>query len=208
VYVFRRVQVNQDGLKLNGTHQLLVYVDDVNILGGSVHTVKENTEALVVASKEAGLKEVNTGKTKYMVMSRNQNAGRSHNKDIENKFFERAKKFQYLETTLTNQNSIQKEIKSRLKSGKRNIIRWRIFIFQFAIQKFKIMIYRTTIMPVLLYGCGTWSLTLREEHRLRMFENWVLRKIFGDRKKEVSGEWRLLHKEELNNLYPHPILSG
>ena len=73
-YSIRRVQVNQDGLKLNGTHQLLAYVDDVNILGGSVHTVKENAEAFVVASKEIAL-EVNTDKTKYMVMSGDQNAG-------------------------------------------------------------------------------------------------------------------------------------
>ena len=72
-YAIRRVQTNQDGLKLNGTHQLLVYADDVNILGGSLHTVKENAEALVVASKETGL-EVNADKTKYMVMSRDQNA--------------------------------------------------------------------------------------------------------------------------------------
>jgi len=64
----RRVQVNQDDVKLNGTHQLLVYADDVNILGGSVHAVKENAEALIVASKETGL-EVNAYKTKYMVMS-------------------------------------------------------------------------------------------------------------------------------------------
>jgi GTP-dependent phosphoenolpyruvate carboxykinase len=69
--------VNQDGLKLNGTHQLLAYVDDVNILGGSAHAVKENAEALVVATKEIGL-EVNADKTKYMVMSRDQNAGRSY----------------------------------------------------------------------------------------------------------------------------------
>ena len=73
-YAIRRVQVNQDGLKLNGAHQLLVYADDVNILGGSVQTVKENAEALVVASKETGLK-VNADKTKYMAMSRDQNAG-------------------------------------------------------------------------------------------------------------------------------------
>ena len=63
-----RVQVNEDGLKLNGTHQLLVYADDITMLGGSIHTVKENTETLIVASKEIGL-EVNVDKTKYMVMS-------------------------------------------------------------------------------------------------------------------------------------------
>ena len=65
-YAIRRVQVNQDGLKLNGTHQLLAYANDVNILGGSAHTVKENAEALVVATKENGL-EVNADKTKYMI---------------------------------------------------------------------------------------------------------------------------------------------
>jgi len=67
-YAIRRVQGKQDGLKLNGTHQLLAYADDVNILGGSIHTVKENAEALVVATKEIGL-EVNADKTKYMIMS-------------------------------------------------------------------------------------------------------------------------------------------
>ena len=65
-YAIRRVQVNQDGLKLNGTHQLLAHADDVNILGGSVHMVKKNAEALVVATKEIGL-EVNVDKTKYMI---------------------------------------------------------------------------------------------------------------------------------------------
>jgi hypothetical protein len=103
-------------LKLNGTHQLLVYADDVNILGGNVHTLKENREALVVASKENGL-QVNADKTKYMVMSRDQNAGRSHSVKTDSISFERVEEFKYLATTLTNQNSIQEEIKSRLKSG-------------------------------------------------------------------------------------------
>jgi len=67
-YAIRRVPANQDGFKLNGTHQLLVYADDVNILGGNVHTVKENGEALILASKEIRL-EVNADKTKYVVMS-------------------------------------------------------------------------------------------------------------------------------------------
>jgi hypothetical protein len=79
-------------LKLNGTHQLLVYADDVNILGGSVHAIKKNTEALVDASKEIGL-EVNAEKTKYMVMSRNQNAGQNHNIKLDNKSFGRVEQF-------------------------------------------------------------------------------------------------------------------
>ena len=62
-------------------------------------------------------------------------------------------------------------------------------------------IYRTVILPVVLYGCETWSLTLREERKLRVFENRVLRKIIGPRRDEVTGEWRRLHNEELNDLY-------
>jgi len=110
-YTIKRVQVNQDGLKLNGTHQLLVYADDVNILGGSVHTIQKNAEALVVASKEIGL-EVNADKTKCMIMSRDMNAGRSHSIKIDSSSFERLEEFKYLGTILTNHNSIQEEIKS------------------------------------------------------------------------------------------------
>ena len=97
-------------------HQLLAYADDVNMLGRSVHTVKENTEAVVVATKEIWL-EVNADKTKYMVMSREQTAGLSHAMKVDNSSIEREEDLKYLGTTLTNQNSIQKEIKSRLKLG-------------------------------------------------------------------------------------------
>jgi hypothetical protein len=68
----------------------------------------------------------------------------------------------------------------------------------------KIKIYRTIILPVVLYGCESWSLTLREECRLRVFENRVLRRIFGPKKDEVTGEWRRLHKKELYALYSSP----
>jgi hypothetical protein len=105
-YAIRRVQANQEGLKLNGTHQLLIYADDVNILGGSIHAIKKNTGALVFASKEVGL-EVNAEKTKYMVMSRNQNAGQNHNINLDNKSFERVEQFKFLGATLTNRNPIQ-----------------------------------------------------------------------------------------------------
>ena len=65
-------------------------------------------------------------------------------------------------------------------------------------------IYRTIILPVVSYGCETWSLTLRKERNLRVFENWVLRRIFGPKRDELTGEWRRLHKEELNELYSTP----
>jgi hypothetical protein len=68
----------------------------------------------------------------------------------------------------------------------------------------KVKIYKTIILPVVLYGCETWSLTLREDHRVRVFENRVLRRIFGPKREEVKGEWRKLHSEELHNLYSSP----
>jgi inactivated superfamily I helicase len=71
-----------------------------------------------------------------------------------------------------------------------------------------IKIYGAIILPVVLYGYDTWPLILREEHRLRMFENRVLRRIFGCKRDEVTGEWRKLHNEEFADLTPHPILFG
>jgi hypothetical protein len=93
-YAIRRVQVNQDGLKLNGTRQLLAYADDVNKLGGSIHTLKENAVDLVAATREIGL-EVNADKTKDMVMSRDQNALRIHSVRKDNSTFERVEGFKY-----------------------------------------------------------------------------------------------------------------
>jgi len=72
------------------------------------------------------------------------------------------------------------------------------------IQNVNIKIYRTIILPVVLYGCETWSLTLREERKMKVFENMVLRRIFGPRRDEVTGEWRRLHNEELDDLYTSP----
>jgi hypothetical protein len=183
-YAIRRVQANQEGLKLNGTHRNLVYAD-VNILGRCIHAMKKNTKALVVASKEIGL-EVN--------------AAQNHNIKVDNKSFEMVEQLKYLGTTLMNRNSIQEEIKSRLKSGKARYHLVQDLPSSSLLSKnIKINIYRTIILPVVLYGCETWSLTLREEHRLR-----VLRRICGPKRDEVTGEWRRLHNKELNDLYSSP----
>jgi hypothetical protein len=111
-----KVQENQIGLELNGTHQLLVYADDVNLLCDSVNTIKENTGTILQASRDIGL-EINAEKIKYVIMSRHQNSGQNQNIRIANDSFENVEKFKYLGTTLTNQNEIHDEIKSRLNSG-------------------------------------------------------------------------------------------
>ena len=107
-------------------------------------------------------------------------------------------------TTFTNQNSLQEEIKSRLKSGNACYHSVQNLLSSSLLYKnLKIKIYRTIILPVVLYGCETWSLTLREEHRLREFENRVLRRIFG-LKDEVTREWIKLNNEKLNDPYTSP----
>jgi hypothetical protein len=78
------------------------------------------------------------------------------------------------------------------------------FVLQFAVQKLKIKIYRNIILSVVFNWCETWSLTLREERRLRVFENRVLRRIICLKGDEVTGEWRKLHNEELSDLYSSP----
>jgi hypothetical protein len=108
----------------------------------------------------------------------------------------------YLGMTVTNQNSIREEIRSRLKSGNACYLLVKSLLSSRWLPKYlKIRIYRTMILPVVLYGCETWSLTLREEHRLR-----VLRRIFGPKRDEVPGMWRKLRNEELNDLYCLPTI--
>ena len=134
-------------------------------------------------------------------MSRYQNAGQSHSTKIEYSSFERVEEFKYFGTTLTNQNSIH-EIKSKLKPGNACYHMVQSLLSSSLLCKnLKIKLYRTIILPVVLYGCETWSLTLREEHRLWLFENVVLSRIFGPKMNEVTREWLQLHNEELNDMY-------
>jgi hypothetical protein len=115
-FAIRRVRENQEGLKLNGTHQLLVYANYVNMVGVNIDTIKKNLDTLLNANNEVG-PEVNPEMTKYMLMSHNRKIGQKHNMKIVSRSFEDVAKFKYLGTTLRDQDCLHEEIKSRLNSG-------------------------------------------------------------------------------------------
>ncbi|KAJ4451867.1 hypothetical protein ANN_03345 [Periplaneta americana] len=140
-----------------------------------------------------------------MIMSRDENIVRNGNIKIGNLSFEDVMKFKYLGATVTNINDTREEIKHRINMG--NVCYYsveKLLSSSLLSKNLKVRIYETGILSVVLYGCETWTLTLREEHRLRVFENKVLRKIFGAKRDEVTGEWRKLHNTELHALYSSP----
>jgi hypothetical protein len=132
------------GLKLNGTHQLLAYADDVNLLGDNIDAIKKGIIALIDASKEVGL-EINVEKTKYMLLSRQQNERQNRDINIANRSFETVSQFKYLGTTITNQNLIQGEIKRRLIPVMLPTVQSRAFCLPVCCQNLKMRIYKTII---------------------------------------------------------------
>jgi hypothetical protein len=142
-YAIRKVQENQAGLNLNGTHQLSAYADDVNLLGDNIDTINKNTQSLIDASKEVGL-EVNVDETKYMLVSRDKNAGQNREIKIGNRSFENISLLKYLGTTVTDQNLIQEEFKRRLNSGNACYHSVQNLLFSRLLSKnMKLRIYKT-----------------------------------------------------------------
>jgi hypothetical protein len=109
-----------------------------------------------------------------------------------------------LGTTLTNQNSFQKKLKADWNQGTLAIIWCGIFCLPVCYPKILRLIYRTIILPAVLYGCETWLLTFREECRLSVFEKRMLKRTFRPKRDKVIGNWSKLHTEELNDLYSSP----
>ena len=157
------------------------------MLGENLQTVRENPEIFIKASKEIGL-EVNSDKTKYMITSRQQNIVQNQNIVIENLSFEKVEKYKYLGVTVTNAN-IREKIKRRINMGNACYYSLeKILSSRLLSKKLKVKAYKIIILPVVLNGCETWSLTLREEHRLRVFENKVgyLARYLGLRKTKLQ----------------------
>jgi hypothetical protein len=190
------------GLKLTGTHQLLAYADDVKLLGDNIDTIKKNTETLIDANKEVGL-EINVNETKYMLLSRHWNAGQNRHLKIGNRSLENVVHFRCLETTVINQNLIQRKLNScnACYNSVQNLLSSHLLS-----KNVKSRIYKTIILPLVLYMFETWSLTRKEEHGLKVFKNRVLRRIFGLKRDEVMGWWRKLHNEELCDFYFSPSI--
>jgi hypothetical protein len=146
------------GLKLNGTHQLLAYADGVSLLGDNKDTIKRNTETLIDASNEVDL-EINIEKTKYILLSHHRNVGKNRDIKIGNRSLEIVLQLIYLGTTVTNQNLIQEEIKMRLNSVNacyhlvQNLLSSHLLL-----KNVEIRIYKTIVLPMVLYVCETWSL--------------------------------------------------
>jgi hypothetical protein len=138
-------------------------------------------------------------------MSSCKKAGQKRSIKIDVRSFVDVAKFKYLETTLTDKNCIHEEIKSRLNSGNacyhsvQSLLSSRLLS-----RNVKVKIYNTIILPVIMYGSETWSLALMEEHRLRVFEKRVLRRIFEPKRDEVTAELRKLHNEKLHILCASP----
>ncbi|KAI5714830.1 hypothetical protein M8J77_006182 [Diaphorina citri] len=197
--VIRSISVMNTGITIGEKFNILAYADDVILIGKSEDEIKEMLTVMINTIKPFGL-EVNFEKTKYMIFSREENTN-TQTLNIGRHNLERVENFKYLGSTLREDNTIEAEILSRINSGNRA---------RFALKKMlssklltwtsKIRIYKTLIQPVIVYGAETWTLTKKMESKLMVFENAVLRQIFGPVKE--NGEWRRRKNRELRSLYP------
>ena len=143
------------GLDMNGTHQVLAYTDDVNLICDDIRTIERSADVLLNACKDIGL-AVNTGKTNYMAIGRHRGMMANAHIKIGSYFYEKVKNFKFLGSLLTNQSFFKEEIKCRLKAGNSCYYSVQTLLsFRLLTKNLKTKIYKTIILPVVLYGCET-----------------------------------------------------
>lgn len=189
------------GVKVGAKVNILAFADDVVILAESFEDVKTLTKVFIKEAGKVGLK-TNDKKTKYMHFTRNQNH-REGSLQVDGHEFDHVHEFKYLGVIISNRNTDELEIQNRINSANKCFYACsRILASKSLSHKTKIRLYKAIICPVLLYGSETWKLNKKEEKQLIVFENRVLRKIYGPTCEQ--GEWRRKHNREIRDLYNRP----
>lgn len=195
------------GIKIGVKINVLAYADDVTILAESLEDLREMTRIMMQETEEMGL-QVNDMKTKFMVCNRSRIIGPDvQEMNIEGHIFERVETFKYLGVMISSKDTEEKEIQNRIRNASRSLFAChKIMSSKILSKPTKIRIYKTIIRPVLLYNSENWILNKKSEKQLIVFENRVLRKIFGPVLE--NGEWRIRHNLELREVYKDPDVSA
>lgn len=195
--IVRRTNIRTSSNIFTKSIQLLGYADDIDIFGRNIEDLKMSYTKISSAASDIGLK-VNVAKTKYMLVSRDQH--QPANIAIGTDEFEVVSEFTYLGSSVNSQNNITEEIKRRILLANRTLFGLsRVLRSRFIRRGTKMNIYKTLILPVLMYGCEAWTLSEADQQLLMVFERKVLRLIFGP--VCVENEWRIRYNDELYSLY-------
>jgi hypothetical protein len=202
----QKITNRNEGIKIGSVINTLAFADDVVIFAEKIDDLSQLTKVFLEEAGKIGLK-VNNTKTKYVHFTRNRDNRDQGTLQVNGHYFEKVDSFKYLGVVISEQNTEVTEIQNRLNLANRCFYACnKLMSSKLLSHTTKIRIYKTIISPILLYGAETWKLDKREEKKLIVFENKILRKIFGP--VNEGGEWRKRHNRELRDLYREPDVVG
>ncbi|CAG9134902.1 unnamed protein product [Plutella xylostella] len=207
-HVLRGVLELDFGLQLNGKHKVVGYADDLAVLGKTAEEVRKAAKLLDTEAGKIGLR-INRGKSEYLHMKRYKDKSvRRQDLHVGDVTYKGVSRFKYLGCTVTDTNTRDEEIDTRIQSFLRcSAALHKVLTSRLLSRNTKLRIYKTVIRPILMYGCEAWTLTQKEESKLLVAERKVLRKIFGPRQRP-DGSWRVLKNAELEDLMAGANIVG